>query len=88
VSTAGHYHVRIKASAEREMDSLAPRLFARIARAILGLEAAPRPRGCQKLRGHEEYRLRVGTYRILYAVNDSLRIVEIIAVRHRKDAYR
>jgi len=31
---------------------------------------------------------RRGTYRILYVVDDSHRIVEVTAVRHRSDAYR
>lgn len=31
---------------------------------------------------------RRGTYRILYLLDDSRRIVEVTAVRHRSDAYR
>ena len=31
---------------------------------------------------------RRGTYRILYVVDDSRRIVEVTAIRHRSDAYR
>ena len=31
---------------------------------------------------------RRGTYRILYLVDDSHRIVEVTAIRHRSDAYR
>jgi len=31
---------------------------------------------------------RRGTYRILYVVDDSHRIVEVTAIRHRSDAYR
>jgi mRNA interferase RelE/StbE len=88
VSTSPTYRVRIKASAEREMDSLPPEPFDRISRAILRLELTPRPHGSKKLGGREEYRLRVGVYRILYDIDDARRIVRIVAVRHRKDAYR
>jgi len=88
VSTSPRYEVRIKASAEREMNSLPPELFDRIARAILRLELTPRPRGSKKLGGREEYRLRVGVYRILYGIDDARRVVQVLAVRHRKDAYR
>ena len=35
----------------------------------------------------EEYRLRVGDYRILYVVDDAAQVVEIIAIRHRREAY-
>ena len=31
---------------------------------------------------------RRGTYRILYTVDDTRRIVEVTAIRHRADAYR
>ncbi len=88
MSTSRKYEIRIKASAEREMDSLGSRLFARIRKAILALEDSPRPVGCKKLRGRSEMRLRVGSHRILYTVDDTTRIVEIVAVRHRKDVYR
>ncbi|MFH1922013.1 MAG: type II toxin-antitoxin system RelE/ParE family toxin [Planctomycetota bacterium] len=88
MSTSGKYEIRIKASAEREMDSLSTGVLARLSKAILGLESSPRPAKCKKLRGRHEYRLRVGAYRILYTIDDTTRIVEIVAVRHRRDAYR
>jgi len=87
--TNGHlYSVRIKRSAEKEMDSLPHSVFDRIAESIRALEIDPRPHGSRKLRGLEQYRLRGGTDRILYTVDDSHHLVEIIAVGHRKDVYR
>ncbi len=86
--SAARYEVRIKASAEREMDRLSANVAHRIAKAILSLETSPRPRGCKKLRGRIEYRLRAGNYRILYVVDDVARTIEVIAVGHRKDVYR
>ena len=50
--------------------------------------ARSRPRGSIRLRGREEYRIRVGDYRVLYIVDDVVRLVEILAVRHRRDVYR
>ena len=82
------YDVRIKRSAQREMDALPVRAFDRLAKAIVDLEACPRPRGCKKLRGVENYRLRVGDYWVLYSVDDSRRVVEVVAVGHRRDVYR
>ena len=82
------YQVRIKRSAEREMDRLPNRTFQRVTQAILNLESRPRPPGCVKLRGIEEYRIRVGDFRILYTINDANRTVEIVAVGHRRDVYR
>jgi mRNA interferase RelE/StbE len=81
------YAIQIKRSAEKEMDRLPQVIFARVAAALLSLENDPRPRGCRKLRGSEQYRLRIGEYRVLYTVADSERLVEIAAVGHRKDVY-
>ena len=82
------YTVLIKRSAEKEMDRLRKKTFDRISDAILKLEQDPRPPGCRKLRGVEEYRLRVGSYRILYTVDDEKRIVEIMSVGHRREVYK
>ena len=57
-------------------------------RRILVLESNPRPQGCKKLSGREEYRLRVGDYRVLYVVNDAAGAIEVVAVGNRKDVYR
>ena len=88
MSAQGAYTVCIKRSAEKEMDRLPARTFERVVRVILHLEGNPRPNGSQKLRGVQEYRLRVGQYRILYVIDDRRRVVEVIAVGHRRDVYR
>jgi len=82
------YTVRIKRSAEKEMDRLPVRVFERVANAILGLERDPRPKGSKKLRAVEDYRLRVGEYRILYCIDDETRVIEVIAIGHRREVYR
>ena len=87
--TNGHsYSVRIKRSTEKEMDGLPISVFDRVVETIRALEIDPRPHGSRKLRGMEQFRLRVGSYRILYTVDDDNRLVEIIAVGHRRDVYR
>jgi len=82
------YAVRIKKSAEKELDHLAPDVFERALSAMLGLEMEPRPASTKRLRGTNAYRLRVGSYRILYVIDDEKRIVHITAVGHRSDVYR
>lgn len=48
----------------------------------------PRPAGAKKLSGdHDVWRIRIGDYCILYAINDDIRIVEVRKVGHRKDIY-
>jgi mRNA interferase RelE/StbE len=48
----------------------------------------PRPRGCEKLSGHERYRLRQGAYRIVYEVDDQVLVVLVVKIGHRRDVYR
>ena len=81
------YEVRIVHSAEKEMDRLPTAVHARLSKRILSLEDNPRPRGIKKLRGRQEYRLRVGDYRILYVIDDRKHTVIILAVGHRREVY-
>ena len=60
----------------------------RVTEAIDALARDPRPRGATKLAGREDYRIRVGTYRIVYAVDDAHRLVVVARIAHRREAYR
>lgn len=56
---------------------------------ISELEANPHPHGSILLEGSKDkYRIRVGMYRIIYAVMDDELVIEIIKIGHRKDVYR
>ncbi|WP_374757535.1 type II toxin-antitoxin system RelE family toxin [Dyadobacter arcticus] len=56
--------------------------------AIASLSAVPRPSGCKKLvAAKSTYRVRIGNYRVLYLIEDSIRIIEISGVKHRREAY-
>ena len=84
------YRVRIKTSAIKELEAVAPKKERqRLAGRISALGGEPRPRGCQKLAGEgERYRVRQGRYRIVYSVNDSEHVVEVVKVGQRKEVYR
>ena len=82
------YEIRILRSAEKEMERLPKVVHSRISNRILSLENNPRPKGAKKLSTRDEYRLRVGNYRILYTVSESESAVTIIAVGHRREVYR
>jgi len=83
------YQVDIAPAAQREFKRLPPEVVRKVDAAILELEQTPRPHGCTKLEGSEnEYRVRVGDYRILYVIDDKARLVTIARVRHRREAYR
>jgi mRNA interferase RelE/StbE len=75
-------------SARRELEALDARLIQRIVSAIDAFARDPRPRGCRELRGESNlWRIRIGEYRMVDAVYDERRLVDIIAVRHRSEAY-
>ena len=85
----GPYRVTLAKSAEKELLALDAPLVRRIYSKVEALGADPRPSGCKKLEGGAgEWRIRIGDYRVIYSVNDAARIVDVSAVRHRRDAYR
>jgi mRNA interferase RelE/StbE len=56
--------------------------------AVTALSENPRPSGATKLVNRSEWRVRVGTYRILYQIDDKKKTVTIISISHRRDVYR
>ena len=83
------YAVVVARSARKELERLDHSLSSRILRRIERLAQTPRPDGCRKIQGAANlWRIRVGDYRVLYAVDDAQRVVDVIAVRNRSDAYR
>jgi mRNA interferase RelE/StbE len=84
------HEIVLSAPAERDLKRLSASVFHRVMAAIRALAGNPRPPGCRKLQGsgHDDYRIRVGNYRVLYEVDDTARVVRIMRVRHRRDAYR
>jgi mRNA interferase RelE/StbE len=60
------YSLLIKPSAVKELEALPPKDRRRIIARIGALASEPRPHGCEKLSGREQYRVRQGDYRIVY----------------------
>ncbi len=85
----GRYRVFIKPSAVREIESISEKKQRqRIVSRIEDLSDDPRPRGCEKLTGREQYRVRQGAYRIVYAIEDDRLVVYVVRVGHRSSVYR
>ena len=82
------YSVVIKKSAERELRALPKEDLRRVVDRIRALAGDPRPHGNEKIPGQERYRIRQGDYRIVYAVDDEGRTVEIVKIGHRREVYR
>ena len=75
---------------EKEIADLPHGVRDRVIRAIRRLAEDPRPRGARKMMGEMRgaWRIRVGDYRVIYDVDDDERLVIILAVLHRREAYR
>lgn len=83
------YDIRFARSARKELERLDSHLVDRLFSRIEALARNPRPTGCRKLRGMQNlWRIRVGEYRIVYEILDGSRLIDIVAIRHRKDAYQ
>lgn len=83
------YKVSIKRSAVKEIEAIPQKKERqRIIRRIGQFANDPRPLGSKKLSGHDKYRIRQGSYRIVYSINDNELVVVVVKVGHRKDVYR
>lgn len=82
------YLVKLKRSAEKELEHLPEKIHDRIVAALIALKNNPLPVGAKKLHGREGYRIRVGDYKILYVVDDSKQKIEVFSVAHRHEVYK
>ncbi len=75
-------------SASRERERLDDQLLRRADEAILKLAENPRPHGAKKLSGVPLRRILVGTFRIVYEVNDAQHLVTVVTIGHRREVCR
>jgi len=83
------YEIAIAKKALKELRALPAKTNIQIVKAIDDLKEEPRPVGCKKLKGESEEigRIRVGDYRVLYVIEDIVKIVEVRRIAHRKNVY-
>ena len=81
------YELQYKKKAIKALAKINEPYFSTIIKVIEGLAENPRPLGYKKLTGRSGYRIRVGTYRIIYDVFDNKLIVEIVNIGSRGDIY-
>lgn len=84
------YQVIFTKKVSREIRQLNKKDIPRIIEKAESLEQDPRPEGSKKLSGIKEdfWRVRVGNYRIIYLIEEEIKIVKITKVGHRKNVYR
>ena len=83
-----NHTVVFTSSAARDLRRLPEGIRQRIVAALQGLANDPRPPGCVKLSGSDEWRIRVGDYRAIYHIDDTDRQVTVTRIGHRRDVYR
>ena len=82
------YELVFKKSVAKDLRDFRKRDVQRLMQRIRALADDPRPPGCEKLSGLDRYRVRQGSYRIIYEVQDGRLVVLIVRVGHRRDVYR
>lgn len=83
------YKIDFRPSVEKDLRSLPQPIIARVFKQIEALRDEPFPRQSIKLAGAEHlYRIRIGDYRVIYSVDDTLKQVLVHYVRHRREVYR
>ncbi len=83
------YRIEVSATAEKQIRKLSREDQVRVLRAIQPLATEPMPPGSRKIRGYDDvFRIRVGTYRILYRVVGRRLLIIILKIGHRRELYR
>jgi mRNA interferase RelE/StbE len=89
VATGPRSRVEILRPALKRLAELPREEQDRVAADINALADNPRPHGVEKIKGeHDQYRIRVGPYRIIYTIRDDRLIVLVLRIGHRRDVYR
>lgn len=83
------YRVEFTKKAANQFQSLSAQIQSRLQPKLIALATEPRPSGVVKLENADnQYRIRVGTYRIVYQIKEEVLLVLIIKVGHRRDVYK
>ena len=84
----GFYKINWKKSATKELKRIDKSKIRILVQAVNQLAFEPHPPGSKKLSNSEcTYRIRIGSYRIIYDIYENENSIIIIRIRHRKDAY-
>ncbi|MGI8800837.1 MAG: type II toxin-antitoxin system RelE family toxin [Solirubrobacteraceae bacterium] len=89
MSATGPYVVKYDPRALKELTKLDRPIARRIATAVETLSTEPRQPGARALVGYPGlWRIRIGDYRVVYAIKDAELLVLALRVAHRSDVYR
>lgn len=83
------YSIEFSKRASKQFKTLPMLVQERLIPQINALAETPRPPNVKKLAGEEnQYRIRVGDYRIIYQIQDESLLVMVLKIGHRSEIYR
>jgi mRNA interferase RelE/StbE len=87
--TAPVYELLLERNAERDLKKLPKGMFDRVILNVKALAQNPKPQGSRKIIGSKnDWRIRVGDYRVIYEIDEEVKAVKVMRIRHRREAYR
>lgn len=83
------YEVILRRVAQKGLDVISERDYRAVGKAISGLKVDPRPARVKKLGDSGLWRIRVGQYRVVYAIDNETRTVTVVRIaRRQEDTYK
>ena len=82
------YEVKLRRNAIKALDKIPQQERSKIISALMRLEQNPRPKGVEKIRETELWRIRESNYRMVYFIDDARKMVTVVRIGHRRDVYR
>jgi mRNA interferase RelE/StbE len=82
------YKIYFRQSVLKDLAKIPKRELQRIIKRIEKLGSDPRPWGCEKISGQDRFRIRQGSYRIIYSIQDDELTIWVVKIGHRRDIYR
>jgi mRNA interferase RelE/StbE len=82
------YTIEVKPPARKELEALPDNVLSRVVAKLEALAETPRPTGCKKLKGYkDQWRVRVGDWRVVYIIDDAAKAVSVTRIAHRREVY-
>lgn len=91
-----NYTITFTKAAKKQFEKLPTQIQSRIAKRLSVLQSDPLPYGAEQLTDFEIdgvgfdklFRIRMGDYRIVYAVEHQIITITIVRIKHRKEVYK
>lgn len=83
-----NYTVEILRKAQKQLAQIEQMDRERIVEAVERLADNPRPPGCKRLSGRPAWRIRIGSYRVIYEIQDDRLLVMVVTIGNRREVYR